>query len=148
MPAWWKKLTKAQQDEITTLVGSFYDESWNNPTKSPWLVNNLKIFLNLRFVTLDDVPKFWAAFLVTHGDDSIFCIPPTTPPVVDSASDTNPQSFPDQHNGFTLKPRKLIEKYIANPGDSKVQGQLFVHMTNFVCREHFVANKHFPVHWM
>ena len=44
------------------------------------------------------------------------------------------------HDGFALKPKKLMKKYKENPGDSKVQGKVFVHMTNFASSEH-VANE-------
>ena len=108
MPACWKKLTEAQRREVGTLISSFYDESWIDPSKDPWSLMNLKSFLKLGFVTLDNVPKFRAAFLATRGDDSIFCNPPINPPVDDTAANSNTQSFLDQHNSFTLKPSKAV----------------------------------------
>ena len=47
----------------------------------------------------------------------------------------------DDHDSFSLKPKKLVEEYQDNPGDCTAQGKLFVHMTNFVCTEHVIENK-------
>jgi len=139
MPACWKKLTEAERRKVAAVIGSFYDKSRADPMKEPWSLCNLKTFLNLGFVSLGDVPKFRAAYLATRGDESIFVDPP---PVADTAPVTN-NNHPllDKHDGFALKPTKLIAAYKANPGDSKIQGQLFVHMTNFVCHEHCIAVK-------
>lgn len=38
-----------------------------------------------------------------------------------------------------MKPTKFIDAFKANPGNTKIQGQLFVHMTNFVCHEHCIV---------
>lgn len=100
MPACWKKLTKVQRREVCTLISSFYDKSRIDRSKAPWSLMNLKSFLKLGFVTLDNVPKFRASFLATRGDDSIFCDPPINPPVDDTATNNNTQSFLDQHDGL------------------------------------------------
>jgi hypothetical protein len=107
--------------------------------KEPWSLHNLKTFLNLGFVTLDDVPKYRAAYLATRGDESIFVDPP--PVVVAATVTNNDHPLLDKHDGFALKPTKFIDAFKANPGNSKIQGQLFVHMTNFVCHEHCIAVK-------
>jgi hypothetical protein len=107
--------------------------------KEPWSLHNLKTFLNLGFVTLDDVPKYRAAYLATRGDESIFVDPP--PGVVAATVTNNDHPLLDKHDGFALKPTKFIDAFKANPGNSKIQGQLFVHMTNFVCHEHCIAVK-------
>ena len=139
MPACWKKLTEAERPKVAAVIKLFYDESRANPMKEPWSLHNLKTFLNLGFVTLDDVPKYRADYLATRGDESIFVDPP--PVVVAATVTNNDHPLLDKHDVFALKPTKFIDAFKTNPGNSKIQGQLFVHMTNFVCHEHCIAVK-------
>ena len=144
MPACWKQLCEAQRREVAALIGSFYDESRANPDKDPWAIDNLKKYLDLGYVKLDEMPKFRAAYLATRGDESIFADPPFGSATDDDSAagiNANGSTLLDQHDGFALKPKTLVEQYQANPGDSKAQGKLFVHMTNFVSTEHALANK-------
>ena len=90
------------------------------------------------------MPNFCAFYLEPRGDESIFADPPffiTTDD--DYASDTNANCYTllDQHDGFALKPKKLVEQYQANPSDSKSQGNIFVHIKNLVSTQHALANK-------
>ena len=128
MPACWKNLEEPQRREVATLVGSFYTEAHGDCTKDPWSVPNLKKYLNLGYVKLDDLPKFRAAYFATLGDDSVFVEPPP-----------ENTTLLDDHDGFALKPKKLLKKYQDNRSDSKAQGMLFVHMTNHVTTQHCVA---------
>ena len=95
--------------------------------------------MNLGHLKLDDMPKFCAAYFATCGDDSIF----TEPVFVDrSAEDSNGKApLLDKHDGFALKPRKLVQQYKDNPEDSQTQGTLFVHMTNHASMQHCIASK-------
>lgn len=143
MPACWKNLAEAQRREVAALIGSFYDESRADPEKHPWSVGNLKKFLDLGYVNLVDMPKFRAAYLATRGDESIFVDPPphdTTDTTARSVT-SNSTSVLENHDGFTLKPAKLITNYKAKPGDSKTQGELFRHITNFVCHKYGAEKK-------
>jgi hypothetical protein len=143
MPACWKNLAEAKRREVAALIGSFYDESRADPEKHPWSVGNLKKFLDLGYVNLVDMPKFRAAYLATRGDESIFVDPPphgTTDNTARSVTSSN-TSVLDNHVGFALKPAKLITNYQAQPGDSKAQGELLRHMTNYVCHKHGVEKK-------
>ena len=48
----------------------------------------------------------------------------------------------NQHDGFALKPKKLIERFKENPNPSSdAAARLFVHMTNHVANEHCIAVK-------
>lgn len=143
MPACWKNLAEAQRREVAALIGSFYDESRADPEKHPWSVGNLKKYLDLGYVNLVDMPKFRAAYLATRGDESIFVDPPphdTTETTARSINSNN-TSVLDNHDGFTLKPAKLITDYRAQPGDSKTQGELFRHMTNYVSHKYGAEKK-------
>ena len=71
------------------------------------------------------------------GYDYVFANPPLRNAVIKEAG--NMKLF-DDHDGFVLKPKKLMKKYKDNHGNSKVPGKLFIHMTNFSASEH-VANK-------
>lgn len=79
-------MTEAERQKVAAVIESFYDESRANPMKEPWSLPNLKTFLNLGFVSLDDVPKYRAAYFATRGDESIFNDPP---PVVVAATVAN-----------------------------------------------------------
>lgn len=139
MPACWKNLEELQRREVATLIGSFYTESHGDCTKDPWSVPNLKKYLNLGYVKLEDLPKFRAAYFATLGDDSVLAEPLhfVEPP----SENTN---LLDDHDGFAFKPKKLLKEYTNNRSDSKVQGRLFVHMTNHVTTQHCVAAKKKP----
>jgi len=134
MPACWKNLKETERREVSTLIGSFYHDSHGDRNKEPWSIQNLKKYLNLVYVKLEDLPKFRAAYFATLGDDSVFVEPShAVEPPQESAV------LLDQHDGFALKPRNLLKQYQDNPKDSKTQGMLFVHMTNHVATKHCVT---------
>ena len=68
-------MEEPQHREVATLLGSFYDESCGECNKEPWSIPNLKKYLNLGYVKLDDLPKFRAVYFLTLGDDSVFVEP-------------------------------------------------------------------------
>lgn len=139
MPACWKKLDETQRREVAALIGSFYEESRVDRSKEPWSINNIKRYLNLAYTNLDDIFKLRAAYMATRGDESIFSDPPKeSSPSNDSVAAGS--KLLDDHDGFALKPKKLIKQYQDNPSDPKAQGKLFVNMTNFVCTEHVAEN--------
>ena len=134
MPACWKNLEETQRREISTLIASFYSDSRGDSNKEPWSIQNLKKYLNLGYVKLVDLPKFRGAYFATLGDDSVFVEPThAVQPLQESAA------LLDKHDGFALKPRKLLEKYQENRTDSKTHAQLFIHMTNHVATKHCAA---------
>ena len=142
MPACWKNLKENQRREVSALIGSFYDESKADCSKEPWSLYNLKKFLNLGYVKLDDLSKFRAAYLATRGDDSVF----VEPCFIDRPANDTPKvegntTLLDEYDGFALKPKKLIKEFKDNPGDPKVQGKLFRHYTNYAATAHCVANR-------
>ena len=137
MPACWKNLEEDQRRAVATLIDSFYDESRADYTKETWAIGNIKKYLDLEFVTLVDLPKFRAAYLATLGDDSVFADPPLHNAVIKEAGN---MKLLGDHDGFALKPKKLMKKYKDNPVKSKVQGKVFIHMNNFSASEH-VANE-------
>ena len=65
MPACWKNFYEPQHREVATLLGSFYDESRGDRNKEPWLISNLKTYLNLGYVKLDDLHKVHSDYLAT-----------------------------------------------------------------------------------
>ena len=80
--------------------------------------------------------------MATRGDDSIF----VEPPFIDSSADDTPKVedddiLIDEHDGFTLKPEKLIKEFQHKPGDPKAQGKLFLHCTNYTATTHCVASE-------
>ena len=130
VPACWKHLDEQQSRDVDALIGSFYDESKADCSKEPWALPNIKKFLNIGYVKLYDLAKFRAAYLENQGDDSVF----VEPPLIDSSADDTlkvvDNSVPlDEHNGFLLKPKKLIKEFQQKPGDPKDQSNLFRHFT-------------------
>ena len=128
MPTCWKHVDEQQRCDVATIIGSFYDESKANCSKELWAVPNIKKFLNIGYVKLDDLVKFRAAYLATQGDDSVF----VEPPFIDSSADDTPKVeddsvLLDEHDVFALKPKKLIKKFQQHPGNPKAQGNLFRH---------------------
>ena len=141
MPACWKHLDKKQRQDVAALIGSFYDESKADFPKEPWALPNIKKFLNLGYVKLYDLEKFRAAYLETQGNDSVF----VEPPFIDISADDIPKVEDDsvlfeKHDGFALKPKKLIKEFQQKPGNPKAQGNLFRHYTNHTTTTHCVAS--------
>ena len=66
MPACWKHLDEQQRRDVAALIGSFYDESNTGCSKELWALPNIKKFLNLGYVKLDDLAKFRLAYLATR----------------------------------------------------------------------------------
>ena len=116
MPACWKNLEEPQRREVATLLGSFYDESRGYHNKEPWSIPNLKKYLNLGYVKLDDLTKFHAAYFSILADDSVFVEPPN---FVQPPSDNN--TLLDDHDRFALKPKKLVKKYQDNHNEPNTQ---------------------------
>ena len=87
MRACWNHLDEQQRRDVASIIGSFYDKSKADCSKEPWALPNLKNFLNLWYVKLDDLAKLRAAYLATRANDSIF----VEPPIVDSSSDDTPK---------------------------------------------------------
>jgi len=139
MPACWKHLDEAQRREVAALIGSFYDASRVDASKDPWSIENVKKYLNLGYVKLDDIYKFRAAYLATLQDDSLFVEPPFFSPASDT--DVASSNLLEKHDGFALKPKKLMEEYEENRHDVNVQAKVFNHFSNFVCTKHVVDNK-------
>ena len=135
MPACWKHLNENESCELVVLIDSFYEESRADPLKAPWSVDMSYLNLSLK---LDDIYKFWAAYLSTLGDDSIFKDPVTKSFAASAPANSN---LLDTHDTFSLKPKKLVKEYQDNPGGCTTQGKLFVHMTTFVFTEHVTASK-------
>ena len=128
MPAFWEHLDEQHRRDVAALIGSFYDESKADFSKEPWAIPNIKKFLNLEYVKLDDLAKFRAAYLETQGDGSVFFESPS----IDSSADDAPKVeddsiLIDEHDGFALKPKKIIKEFQQNPGNPKAQGDLFRH---------------------
>lgn len=142
MPACWKHLKEDQRREVAALCQTFYNEALVDPSKKPWGVDNIKRYLGLGYVKLDDLFKFRAAYLASLQDDSIFMDPVPEDSTTEAASTSNGHSaLLDEHDGFALKPKALIKEYQENRGDSDAQGKLFRHMANFAATQHVVQSK-------
>ena len=131
IPACWKYSDEQQHRYVATLIGFFYDDSKADCSKELWALPNIKKFLNLGYVKLDDLAKLRVAYLETQGDDSIF----VEPPFIDSSADDTPKVEDDavfigEHDGFALKPKKLIKEFQHKPVNPKAQGNLFRHYKN------------------
>ena len=87
MPACWKHLDQQQLRNIAALLDLFYDKSKSDFLKEPWGLPNIKKFLNLGYVKLDDLAKFRVAYLETQGDDYVFI----EPPFIDSSAEDTPR---------------------------------------------------------
>ena len=59
----------------------------------------------------------------------------------DSAENEATFNLLDHHDGFDLKPKKLVEDYKEKRTSTTAQYKLFVHTTNFVATEHVSGNK-------
>ena len=110
MPAWLKHLYEQQRRDVAALIGSFYEESKANCSKEPWALPNIKKFLNIGYVNLDNLVKFRAAYLATQGGDYVF----VEPSFIDSSAGDTPKveddsNLLDKHDGFALNPEKLIK---------------------------------------
>ena len=90
---------------------------------------------------LYDLAKFRVAYLATKGNDSVFIEPPFIDSSVDDTPKVEEESFLiDEHDGFSLKPKKLIKEFQQMPGDPKAQGNLFCHYTNHNVTAHSSAS--------
>ena len=141
MTACWKHLDKQQRRNVAALIVSFYDDSKADCSKEPSALSNIKKFLNLGYVKLDELAKFRAAYLATQGDDYVF----VEPPFIDISDDDTPKVEDDsvllgEHDGFPLKPRKLIKESQQKSGNPKAQGNIFRHYTNHTATTQFVAS--------
>ena len=141
MPVCWKHLDDQKHRYVAALIGLFYYESKDDCSKEPWALLNIKKFLNYGYVKLYDLAKFRAAYLATQGNDSVF----VEPNLIDISSDDNPKVeygsvLLDNHDGFALNPKKLINQFQQNPGDPKSQGNIFCHYTNHTATVHCVAS--------
>ena len=126
MPACWKHSDKHQRRDVAAHIGSFYDKSKTDFLKELWALPNIKKFLNLGYVKLDDLTKFRADYLSTQGNDPVF----VEPNFIDSSADDTPKVEDNafligEYNGFSLKPKKLINDFQHKPGNPKAQGNIF-----------------------
>ena len=79
--------------------------------KKPLTLPNIKKFLNLGYVKLDDLAKFRAAYLETQGDVSVFVKLPFIDSSADDTHKFEEESFLlNEHGGFALKTKKLIKE--------------------------------------
>ena len=141
MPACLKHLYEQQCRDVAALIGLFYEESKANCSKEPWALSNIKKFLNLGYVNLDDLVKFCVAYLATQRGDYVF----VEPSFIDSSDGDTPKVeddsiLLDKHDGFALKPEKLINQFQQNPGNPKAQGNIFRHFTKHTATAHCVAS--------
>ena len=104
IPACWNNLEENQRREFVTLHGSFYENSCGDRNKEPCSVPNLKKYLNLVYMKLDELPKFLAGYFATLGGDSVFSEPNQ---FVQPLSENN--TLLNNHDGFELKPKKLVK---------------------------------------
>ena len=141
MPACWKHLEEQKPRDVAALIGSFYDESKADWSKEPWALPNIKKFLNIGYVKLYDLAKLRTAYLETQGNNSVFV---ETTFIDSSADDTTKVEDNDvllgEHDGFSLKPKKLIKEFQHKPGYPKAQGNIFLHYTNYTATAHCVAS--------
>ena len=114
MPACWKNLEEPQHREVATILGSFDEKSCGDRNKEPWSILKIKKYLNLRYVKLDDLPKFRAAYFVTLGDDLVFV---GLTHFVQPTPENN--TLLNDHERFTLKPKKLVKNHQDNRTDPK-----------------------------
>ena len=79
---------------------------------------NIKKYLKLKYIKLGDVFKFHAAYLATKGNESIFVTPIVNAGEISASADaTDDSNLLGFHDGFALKPKKLIQEYQENKGD-------------------------------
>ena len=105
-----------QNREVATLLGSFYDESCGDRNKEPWSIPNIKQYLNLGYMNLDDQPKFRATYFATLGDDLVFFKPIH---FVQPPPENN--TLLDDHDRFAFQPKKLVKNYQGSCTDPKNQ---------------------------
>ena len=80
-------------------------------------MSNIKKYLNIGYVKLDDVFKFRANYLATKGNEPIFVTAiANTGEISESADAMDDSNFLDTHDGFALEPKKLIQEYQKNKG--------------------------------
>ena len=70
--------------------------------------------MNLGYVKFDDPPKFRADYFATLANDSVFFEPPH---FLEPPPENN--TLLDEHDGFALKPKKLVKNYQDNHTDPK-----------------------------
>ena len=85
---------------------------------------------------LDDLPKFCAAYFATLGDYLVFVEPPH---FVQPPPENNTLLY--DHDGFALKPKKIVKNYQDNRADPNTQQMLLLHITNQVATDNCVASK-------
>jgi len=140
-----KNLDEAQQYEVPTMIGRFYAGLIKDP---PNVHGQFRTSIHISYLAmfgLTTCPNSVLHFFVTRGGPSVFVQPPHQP-VADALENNVEHKLLDQHDGFALKPKKLIERFKENPNPSSdVVARLFVHMKNHVANnEHFTAVKNAP----
>jgi hypothetical protein len=82
---------------------------------------------------MNDVPKIRAAYLTSKIDPTVFLDPPVHVPVPDKPA-TNKAL--DEFDGFSWKPKALVEDYRSDRSSLEKQTKFFTHICNHVAGTH------------
>ena len=72
MPAAWKHMIEQKHYKFALLVDYFYAESRADPSIPTWSLNNIKKFMILGCVKLDDIPKLRCSYLAARHNNYVF----------------------------------------------------------------------------
>ena len=123
MPACWIRLSVEERHDTIRLMDGIYAQAKADNQPVDW--SKETVVALTKYVKLEEVVKLRACYLASKKDPAVICgemevvavLPPPPKP-------TNLDDF------FSWKPTKLMDRYMANRTNPKVQKEAFNHMTN------------------
>ena len=132
MPACWKNITEAEHRQVVAKIETF-------PVQ--WTKEHIKVLIALPFVKFDNVEKFRGCYLLSKEDPSMFVTPIFCADDEDSDNETTNAGgrwgrIDTDYAGFCFAPNALMNPYHQGRANTKLSGELFCHMANFVAHNH------------
>ena len=133
MPACWVKMPVEDRHQVLSIIKAIYDRAIAD---EPVLWEKADVVRLAQYVSLDDVPKLRACYLVAQKDPSVICTISEPEPEVTQVSTAEPCGVDDY---FAWKPKALVNAIkAAGEGDvTEARLKLFNHITNYVAQSNW-----------
>ena len=127
-----ENITEAERREVAAKIETF-------PVQ--WTSEHIKQLIALPFVKFDDVDKFRGCYLLSKEDPSVFVTPFFCADDEDNAAESTNACgrwgrIDTDYAGFCFAPKALMDPYKEDRSNTKLSGELFCHMANYVARNH------------
>jgi hypothetical protein len=127
-PACWKNVTEAERREVAAMIETF---------PAQWTSEHIRQLIALTFVKFDDVDKFRGCYLLSKEDPSVFVTTFFCADDEDNADESTNASgrlgrIDTDYDGFCFAPKALMDPYKEDRSNTKLAGELFCHMANYV----------------